>query len=66
MAPQRPSVSDLRAIADLYAEVDDFLEAWRDKAIANGAATERARIEHKQRINDQAYFVLAWGQWRRT
>ena len=55
-------MSDLRAIADLYAEVDDSLEALRDKAVADGATTQRERIEHKQRINDQAYFVLAWGQ----
>ena len=55
-------MSDLRAIADLYAEVDDFLEALRDKASADGATTLRERIEHKQRMNDQAYFVLAWGQ----
>ena len=57
-----PYISDLRAIADLYAEVDDSLEALRDKAVADGATTQRERIEHKQRINDQAYFVLAWGQ----
>ena len=37
-------------------------EALRDKAVADGATTQRERIEHKQRINDQAYFVLAWGQ----
>ena len=55
-------MSDLRAIADLYAEVDDSLEALRDKAVADGATTQRERIERKQRINDQAYFVLAWGQ----
>ena len=46
----------------MYAEVDNFLETLRDKADADGANTERERIEHKQRINDQAYFVLAWGQ----
>ena len=55
-------MNDLRAIADLYVEVDDFLETLRDRAEAAGANTERERIEHKQRINDQAYFVLAWGQ----
>ena len=55
-------MSDLRAIADLYAEVDDSLEALRDKAVADGATTQRERIERKQRINDQAYFVLASGQ----
>ena len=55
-------MSDLRAIADLYAEVDDSLEALRDNAIADGATAERERTQHKQRLNDQAYFVLAWGQ----
>ena len=43
-------MSDLRAIADLYAEVDDSLEALRDKAVADGATTQRERIEHKQRM----------------
>lgn len=55
-------MSDLRAIADLYAEVDESLEAVRDKAIADGDTTVGERTEHKQRLNDQAYFVLAWGQ----
>ena len=55
-------MSDLRAIADLYADVDASLEAVRDKAIADGDTILREQTEHKQRLNDQAYFVLAWGQ----
>ena len=52
-------MNDLRAIADLYVEVDDFLETLRDRAEAAGANTERERIEHKQRINGQTH-----GNWR--
>lgn len=55
-------MSDLRAIADLYADVAESLEAVRDKAMADGDTILRDRAEHKQRLNDQAYFVLAWGQ----
>ncbi len=55
-------MSDLRAIADLYADVAESLEAVRDKAMADGDTILRDRTEHKQRLNDQAYFVLAWGQ----
>lgn len=55
-------MSDLRAIADLYAEVDGSLEAVWDNAMADGDTILRERTEHNQRLNDQAYFVLAWGQ----
>ena len=48
-------MNDLRTIADLYAEVDDFLEALRDKAIADGATTHRERIEHKQRLSGLSF-----------
>ena len=41
-------MSDLRAIADLYAEVDDFLEALRDKAVADIADACRSTIRHAQ------------------
>ncbi len=51
-------MKDLPAIAALYTEVDNFLDSLRDAASrAPGDA-----IEQKLRINDQAYFVLAWGQ----
>ena len=57
MAEASPPVNDLQAIAALYEQVDRFLETW----FAKDNVT-RDQITHKQRINDQAYFVLAWGQ----
>ena len=53
---------DLLAIAALYEEVDKYLESLRDKAEAAGDDAWRKSIDRKQRINEQAYFVLAWGQ----
>ena len=45
-------MSDLRAIADLYAEVDDSLEALRDKAVADIADACRSTIRHAQTHGD--------------
>jgi len=51
-------VSDLRSIAVLYEQVDNHFDDLRDDFDEAG----RERVEQEQRINDQAYFVLAWGQ----
>ena len=56
----RPSVSDLQAIAAAYERVDLHLRSLRhtgDGDELGGDSTDRERG-----INDQAYFVLAWGQ----
>ena len=50
-------MKDLPAIAALYTEVDNFLDGLRDAASRAPGDT----IEQKLRINDQAYFVLAFG-----
>jgi len=55
-------VTDLRAIVGLYEHCDSTLEELRHVAEAAGDENNRAHIEHQQTINDQAYFVLAWGQ----
>ncbi len=55
-------MSDLEAIAALYQQVDNYLEDLRDRYDAAGEAEERDRIARQQRLNEQAYFVLAWGQ----
>jgi hypothetical protein len=55
-------VRDLPFIQALYIEIDGELEAQRSTARTNGDANAVTRIEAKQRINDQAYFVLCWGQ----
>ena len=51
---------DLAAIVALYERLDTGLEGIRGEAAA-GAGQDR--VEQWQRINDQAYFVLAWGQF---
>ena len=64
MVDTHSSVSDLQQIANLYQQVDNYLETQRDKerlADDNSTDTDDA-IDHKQRLNDQAFFVLAWGQ----
>jgi hypothetical protein len=53
-------VRDLPHILSVYQEIDATLEARR--SAASGDANAVGRIEIKQRINDQAYFVLCWGQ----
>lgn len=53
---------DLPFIQAVYLEIDAELEAQRSAARASGDANAVGRIEAKQRINDQAYFVLCWGQ----
>ena len=55
-------MKDIQAIAALYEQVDNYLETLRDTEETAGGDAERDRVTHKQRINDQAYFVLAWGQ----
>ena len=51
---------DLQRIVAFYEDIDTVLEERRGEA---GRGDEDDRIEEKQRINDQAYFVLAWGQF---
>ena len=52
---------DLQAIVAAYEQIDTYLESLRDAA---GIDEEnRDRIAQTQRINDHAYFVLAWGQF---
>jgi hypothetical protein len=55
-------VRDLPHIRAVYLEIDADLEARRTEATTRGDANEVNGIELKQRINDQAYFVLCWGQ----
>ena len=55
-------MSDLEAIAALFQQVDNSLEGLRERHDAAGEADERDRVARRQRLNEQAYFVLAWGQ----
>ena len=60
MADTHSSVSDLHHIDDLYLQVDSYLESAR--ILEDSLDDSTSKIYRKQRINDQAYFVLAWGQ----
>ena len=63
MVEAHPSLSDLQAIAAVYERLDHHLQSLRDTE--DGAGDDPASpapTDHRQRINDQAYFVLAWGQ----
>ena len=55
-------MSDLRDIAISYERIDRFLGALRDSRSAAGEDGERDRIARERELNDQAWFVLAWGQ----
>jgi len=55
-------VSDLQAIATLYGQMDLHLRSLRDADDRAGEDPAPDPVDEEQRINDQAYFVLAWGQ----
>jgi hypothetical protein len=50
----------LQELHGCYEEIDAYLDLQWKKQSAN--RDEQAKIERRQRINDQAYFVLIWGQ----
>ncbi len=55
-------MSDLQAIAASYERIDRFLGDLRDSWDAAGENDERDRVARERELNDQAWFVLAWGQ----
>ena len=55
-------MNDLRAIAGSYERIEGFLKDLHERQDAAGEADERDCVAREQEINDQAYFVLAWGQ----
>ncbi len=59
-------MQDLAAIAALYNEIDAYFEQQRAAASAQNDSAGVKRIEEKQRLNDQAYFILCWGQLETT
>ena len=46
----------------MYQQLDNSLEDLREQHDAAGETGERDRVARQQRLNEQAYFVLAWGQ----
>ena len=55
-------MSDLQAIAAVYEQIDLHLQGLRDREETAYEEGEQDRVAQEQTINDQAYFVLAWGQ----
>ncbi len=55
-------MKSLPRIGALYEEIDGQFDAELDNAVAKGDTAAAQRIEQKQLLNDQAYFVLCWGQ----
>ena len=55
-------MSDLQAITAVYEQVDHHLQALRDREERAGEEGPQDRVAQEQTINDQACFVLAWGQ----
>ncbi len=55
-------MSNLQEISALYEKIDNHFDDLRDRFVRVGNITARDRVEKEQKINDQAYFVLAWGQ----
>ena len=55
-------MSDLQAIADVYEQMDLRLRSLHETEDRTGEDPAPAPVDREQRINDQAYFVLAWGQ----
>jgi hypothetical protein len=55
-------MQDLPRVAALYEEIDASFESQRSDASARGDINAVQKIETNQVINDQAYFLLCWGQ----
>ena len=55
-------MKSLQQIGALYEEIDADFDAELDDAVASRDEAAVQRIEQKQLLNDQAYFVLCWGQ----
>jgi hypothetical protein len=53
-------VRSLPQILALYEEIDNGFEQEQQTAAADAARIDK--IEESRRLNDQAYFVLCWGQ----
>ena len=55
-------MTDLEAIAALFQQIDNSLEHVREQHDAAGETVEHDSVARRQELNEQAYFVLAWGQ----
>jgi hypothetical protein len=55
-------VRDLAVLAALHEEIDAYFERAYGQAVAAGDQAAIDRTKTKRRLNEQAYFVLCWGQ----
>ena len=55
-------MSELQAIANVYERVDLHLRSLRDTEDSSGDEPRAGSADRERSINDQAYYVLAWGQ----
>jgi hypothetical protein len=55
-------MKSLSQIEALYDEINQTFDTQRQQALTAGDNATAQRIEQKQLLNDQAYFVLCWGQ----
>ena len=55
-------MSELDAIGSAYERVDLHLRSLHDTEDGSGDEPDGGSAERERSINDQAYFVLAWGQ----
>lgn len=55
-------MNELAAIEAVDSELASDLDQALERAVLAGDGPAMTRIERKQRINDSAYFILAWGQ----
>ena len=55
-------MSELQAIAAVYERIDLHLESTSCGEASAGEEPAPGPVDREQSINDQAFFVLAWGQ----
>ena len=55
-------MSDLQAVTAAYEQIDLQLRSLRDAEDGAGDEPAPDPVDEERRINDQAFFVLAWGQ----
>ena len=55
-------MSELQAIGAVYERVDLHLRSLRETEDGSGGEPDAGSADRQRSINDQAYFVLAWGQ----
>lgn len=55
-------MKEIPKILAVYTKTDAFLESERADARKAGDTAKVTKVEQQQLLNDQAYFVLCWGQ----